>query len=64
MPGPRPRKPPAVVATRDRLRTRSGWLRPTCWAIIPPMETPTTWASFQPRWSISATASSAMSAMV
>ena len=27
-----------------RLRTRSGWLMASRWAIIPPMETPTTWA--------------------
>ena len=42
-------------------RTRSGCSIAIVWAIIPPIEAPTTWADSIPRWSISPIVSAAMS---
>ena len=55
------RRLPVFDMIEQRLSTRSGWSMVSCWAIIPPMETPTTCAAGTPRWSSSATASAAMS---
>ncbi len=45
-------------------RTRVGRAIAIVWTIIPPIDTPTTWADSQPRWSIRPNASSAMSSSV
>ncbi len=42
-------------------RTRSGCSKAIVWAIMPPIEAPTTWARSTPRWSSRPTASPAMS---
>jgi hypothetical protein len=44
-----------------RLRTRPGWAMASAWAIIPPIEIPTTWAESRPRPSSRPAVSSAMS---
>ena len=44
--------------------TRRGWSIAIAWAIIPPIDTPTTWAASMPRWSSRPTASAAMSLIV
>ena len=43
-------------------RTRRGCSMAIVCAIIPPIDTPATWADSRPRWSRSANASAAMSA--
>ena len=43
---------------------RCGYRIATVWAIIPPIEAPTTWACSIPRWSSTPTLSPAMSASV
>ncbi len=48
-----------IIETSDR--TRSGLSIASVWAIIPPIEAPTTWADSIPRWSISPVVSAAMS---
>ena len=45
-------------------RTRAGCAIAIVCAIIPPIDTPTTWAVSQPRWSIRPKASAAMSSSV
>ena len=47
-----------------RLATRTGWRMAIVWAIIPPIDAPTTWARSTSRWSSRPAASSAMSASV
>lgn len=47
-----------------RLRTRPGWCTAMTCPIIPPSDTPSTWADGQPSSSSTATASSAMSRSV
>ena len=56
------RREPVFDMIEHRLSTRVGWSMVSCWAIIPPIDTPTTWAASMSRWSSSATASPAMSA--
>jgi hypothetical protein len=51
---------PAVVDCRTSAPTRAGWRRTSSWAIIPPSETPTTWARAILSWRRTSTASSAM----
>ena len=54
----------AVAGVRHDRRqagTRRGWPIAIAWAIIPPIDAPTTWAASMPRWSSSPAASSAMS---
>ena len=53
---------PVVDMIEVRLRTRSGYVMASRWAIIPPIETPTTCAESRPRAAISPAASAAMSA--
>ena len=76
---PRPRRTSRTGSSRgccqptDRLpvddmmlvsdRTRRGCSMAIVWAIMPPIETPATWADSRPRWSSRATASAAMSEM-
>ena len=45
-------------------RALVGWSMATCWAIIPPIDWPRTWAESQPTASSTATASAAMSVIV
>ena len=52
---------PVCDITDVRLRTRSGWAIARLCAIIPPIDTPSTWARSTPTASRTATASSAMS---
>ena len=52
---------PVVDMIEHRLLTRSGRSMASCWTIIPPMETPTTWAGASPSASIRPAASAAMS---
>ena len=49
---------PVVDMIETRLRTRAGFLIATVWAIMPAIETPTTWARSISRWSRRPTASS------
>ena len=53
---------PVVDMIEHRLRTRSGRSMASCCTIIPPMDTPTTWAGARPNASMSPAASAAMSA--
>ncbi len=48
------------VDTSVSERTRSGWFSARIWAIAPPIEAPTMWASVAPTASSTATASSAI----
>ena len=48
------RRSPVFDMIEHRLSTRSGWSIVSCWAIIPPIDTPTTCAAPTPRWSSSA----------
>ena len=45
---------PVVDMIEVSVRTRSGCSMAMVWAIIPPIEAPTTWAESMPRWSSSA----------
>ena len=56
--------PPGEVQARPSRSTRSGWVHASSWATIPPKLTPTTRQVSHPRWSSSAAASAAYSAMV
>jgi hypothetical protein len=40
---------PVVEAIETRERTRPGWRIAMVWAIMPPIETPVTWADSMPR---------------
>ena len=53
---------PVVDMIEHSERTRSGWSMASCWTIMPPIETPTTWAAAIPRASSRPAASDAMSA--
>ena len=55
------RRSPVVDMIETRLFTRAGCRMVSDWAIIPPIETPTTWAAPNPRPSMSPAVSSAMS---
>ena len=55
---------PVVDMTEASDSTCSGYLVASSWAIMPPSETPTTWAASTPAASRTATASSAMSSRV
>ena len=55
---------PVVDMIEVSVRTRSGCSMAIVWAIIPPIDAPTTWAVSMPRASSSPTASSAMSESV
>ena len=52
---------PVVDMTDVNERTRCGYSMAIVWAIIPPIEAPTTWARSMPNTSSSSTASFAMS---
>ncbi len=52
---------PVIDMTEMSEATRVGCSMATVWAIIPPIDAPTTWARSMPRWSSSPTASAAMS---
>ena len=56
------RRSPVFDMIDVRLATRSGRRIAIVWAIIPPIDTPTTWARSTSRWSSRPSASSAMSA--
>jgi hypothetical protein len=55
---------PSVDMIEVSERTLFGWSMAMVCTIIPPIETPTTWALSQPRWSISPKASAPMSLSV
>ncbi len=55
---------PELDMIRPSDRTRSGWLPASTWAIIPPIDAPTTCARSMPRWSSSPLTSSARSTSV
>jgi hypothetical protein len=55
---------PVVDIMLVSVRTRCGRAIAMVWAIMPPIETPTTCAESRPRWSSRPKASSAMSASV
>ena len=55
------RRLPVVDMIETSERTRSGCSIAIVWAIIPPIEAPTTWADSIPRWSSRPTVSAAMS---
>ena len=52
---------PVVDITEVRVATRSGCSIASVWTIMPPIDTPKTWAVSMPRWSSTPTASAAMS---
>ena len=54
---------PVVDMMLVRDRSRCGCSTAMVWAIMPPIETPTTWAVSRPRWSSRPNASAAMSRM-
>ena len=60
--GGRPAAGPGVDMIDVRVRVRVGWSMANCWAIIPPMDTPSTCADPMPRASSRPAASAAMSA--
>ena len=55
---------PVVDMIETSERTRSGWRAARLWAIIPPIDAPTTWARSIPSAVSSPAASSAMSSSV
>ena len=58
------RRAPLVVIISVTLFTRSGCSAARCWAIMPPIEAPHTWARCTPSASSTPRASLAMSAML
>ena len=55
---------PVVDMIEHRLRTRAGCVMARVWAIMPPIDVPTTWASSMPSASRRPAVSSAMSSSV
>ena len=63
-PGGRSRRAPVVDMIDVRVRTRAGCSAATVWAIMPPIDTPATWADSMSSASSSPTVSAAMSVEV